>query len=102
MKEATQSDYVVNFSSYAIDNPEIIDNSGLMLLHLLVSCGVKKVMLAGMDGYSGYQNEDYIDKKLEYDFSKQAETRNSLISAEIKKLENFITIEFITPTHYEL
>ena len=100
MEEATQADYVVNFSSYAVNNPEIIDNSGLMLLHLLVACGVKEVKIAGMDGYSGYENNDYIDEKLEYDFSKQANLRNSLISSEICEIQKLVNIKFITPTYY--
>lgn len=100
MKEAKKADYIVNFSSYALDNPEIIDNSGLMLLNLLVACGVKKVSIAGMDGYSGYSG-DYINDNLEHDFSKQAEMRNNLISTEVKKLSNYIDMSFITPTQYQ-
>ena len=100
MKEATSSDYIVNFASYSINNPEIVDNSGLMLLRLLIACGVKEVKIAGMDGYSGYQNSDYIDSNLEYDFSKQAERRNAFVSVELKDIEKLIHIEFITPTQY--
>lgn len=100
MKEAKKADYVVNFSSYALDNPDIIDNSGLMLLNLLVACGVKKVSIAGMDGYSGY-SKDYMNPTLEHDFSQQAEIRNNLISTELKILSNYIDMSFITPTYYQ-
>ena len=97
-----QTDFVVNFSSYASKNAEIIDNSGLMLLRLLVSLGVKKVSVAGMDGYSVYQGNDYFDVELEYDFSKEAALRNRLISTEIKELQKMIDIHFITPTYYDI
>ena len=43
---------------------------------------------------------DYIDEKLEYDFSKQANLRNSLISSEICEIQKLVNIKFITPTYY--
>lgn len=100
MKDFTHSDYVVNFSSYASKEPEIIDNSGLMLLRLLRTIGVKRAALAGMDGYSAYGGNNYIDQNLEHDFSKEAERRNKLISEEIKELKKQIEITFITSTRY--
>ena len=102
MKDCQKSDYMVNFSSYASKTPEIIDNSGLMLLKLLVAIGVKSVSLAGMDGYSQYSKNDYINQNLEYDFSKESELRNRLISDELKELAKQIQITFITPTKYTI
>lgn len=101
MKEAVKSDYVVNFASYASNEPEIIDNSGIMALKLLIDLGVKAVRIAGMDGYSGIQNSDYYDRNLDYDFSAEAEKRNQLICNEIEKIRKKIQIEFLTPTYYE-
>ncbi len=102
MTDCIQTDFVVNFSSYASKHAEIIDNSGLMLLRLLVAIGVRKVSVAGMDGYSVYQGKDYFDEDLEHDFSKEAKLRNSLISEEIKELQRLIDIQFITPTYYSV
>lgn len=102
MKDCTQSDYTVNFSSYASKKPEIIDNSGLMVLRLLVAIGIKEVSIAGMDGYSTYQDNDYFDEKLEYDFSNEAATRNILISDELKEIQKLLKIHFITPTYYRV
>ena len=102
MKECTQTDYVVNFASYASEKPEIIDNSGLMALRLLAALGVKQVKIAGMDGYSAYQNNDYFDRNLVFDFSKEANLRNTLISSEINEIQKQIKLHFITPTHYNL
>ncbi len=45
MKECQQTDYVVNFASYASASPEIIDNSGFMVLRLLIAVAVKKFRL---------------------------------------------------------
>lgn len=102
MKEAVSYDYVVNFASYASNESDIIDNSGIMALKLLIELGVKSVRVAGMDGYSGIQNSDYYDRKLDYDFSSEAERRNQLISNEIEKIRKKIMIHFLTPTYYEI
>ena len=102
MKECISTDYVVNFASYASDKPEIIDNSGVMLLRLLVSLGVKDVAIAGMDGYTSGSGTHYYDKNLEYDFSKEAELRDILISQEMKDIKKSMNIRFITPTTYIL
>lgn len=102
MQDCTQSDYMINFASYALQNPDIIDNSGLMLLNLLVAVGVKEVAIAGMDGYSVHQGENYYDQQLEYDFSEHAVYRNTLISEELQKVQRMIKLSFITPTYYTL
>ncbi|MBQ8148540.1 MAG: aldolase catalytic domain-containing protein [Lachnospiraceae bacterium] len=100
MKEAEQYDYMVNFASYTSAESEIIDNSGVMALKLLIAIGVKQVRIAGMDGYSGIQNGDYFDRNLDYDFSTEAEKRNRLISAEMEQIKKKIQLQFLTPTHY--
>ena len=102
MKEASRKDYVVNFASYASRHPEIIDNSVLMLLKLLTAADVKEVMIAGMDGYSETDRAVYYDSELDYDFSKDAEKRNALISAELKEIRQHLKLDFITPTVYQV
>lgn len=102
MHSCVQSGYVVNFASYASKRPDIIDNSGLMLLKVLVAAGVKKVSIAGMDGYSARQDGDYFDKQFAYDFSSQAAKRNGLISEELRDIQRVMKLKFITPTQYEI
>lgn len=102
MKEAKKADFVVNFSSYASDKADIIDNSGVMLLKLLQAIGIKEAAVAGMDGYSPDSGNVYFDKTLEHDFSSQAETRNRLIAGELKDIEKTMKLRFITPTYYEM
>ena len=101
MQEATQRDYVVNFSSYASKDADIIDNSALMLLKLLRDIGVKEVKIAGMDGYSEAATV-YYDNELNYDFSKEALKRNKLISDELREIGRTISLKFVTPTAYDL
>lgn len=98
LRKEAQGDYVVNFASYALNAPEILDNSALMLLRLLETCGVREIWIAGMDGYSAQYGGDYYEPGLEYDFSREAERRNALISAELRDLQ--IQLHFLTPTAY--
>jgi len=100
MKEAEHADYVVNFASYSLKEPDIVDNSGLMLLRLLIACGVKEVTIAGMDGYDLRRDGNYLDQNLEYDFSGQAERRNELLSAELREISGRLRLRFLTPTAY--
>lgn len=102
MKNCENTDYVVNFASYASSNPEIIDNSGVMALKLLIAIGLKEVFVAGMDGYSNRQNINYYDSKLEYDFSDVAEKRNRYISEEMRGINKLLKLNFITPTAYSI
>lgn len=102
MKDAASYDYMVHFASYASEVPEIRENSGIMALKLLLAIGVKKVYVAGMDGYSyTRQKENYVEENLEYDFSKEAEIRNRAIKEEIAKLKKNLEIIFVTPTLYD-
>lgn len=95
------SNYVVDFSTYAPKDAEIIDNSGIMLLNILFRIQPKKVFIAGMDGYPNNESISYFDEELEFDFSKDAIKRNELISKEILRINKKLNIEFITPTIYK-
>lgn len=98
--ESRDYDYIVNYSSYCIDNPDIGDNSGLMLLKLLQRLEVKEVAIAGLDGYKA-NSMNYYDKALNAKFVKQEE-RNQQITDELRKIEKSIYLNFITPTLYLL
>ena len=79
----------------------IVDNSGLMLMRLLVSLGVKNVKLAGMDGYQADAG-NYYNNQLEYNFSSKLAERNISIEQELKKISKNLKISFITPTVYKI
>lgn len=102
MSDVEKKDYVVEFSKYSSDKPEIVDNSGLMLLRLLISLGVKRVLVYGLDGYSEYYGKDYYDHNLEYVFASDAKKRNELISEELRKINEELKLEFKTPTNYRI
>ena len=102
MKECTDADYVLNFSSYASAHDVIVDNSGLMLLRVLMAAGVRRVTIAGMDGYAVENRKNYYNEDLEYDFSRGAELRNRLISGELRVIGEHMDIRFLTPTQYQV
>lgn len=102
VKEQDSAEYIVNFASYSLKHPEIVDNSALMLLRLLIAAEVKEVEIAGMDGYSERENSDYYNEDLYYDFSKEAVLRNRLISEELNDINKYLKIKFITPTIYKI
>lgn len=100
MKEATQKDYVFNYSSYTSEFPDIVDNAALMLLRLLISCGVSEVTIAGMDGYVSGPENVYYNEEIRYDYSSKAELRNELISTELQSIGRSLRLIFITPSLY--
>lgn len=102
MKDAETFDYMVNFSSYSSKYAEIIDNSGLMILKILIAAGVKEVYVAGMDGYTEDSETAYYDTSLYYDFSKAARERNRLISEELAEISRHLKMHFLTPTVYKV
>ena len=74
-----------------------------MLLRLLSAVGVREVTIAGMDGYSSREfTRNYFSRDWEFDFSKEAEKRNRLISEDLKEIRKSLSFRFLTPTVYEI
>ena len=102
MREAENYEYKLNFSSYAAKSKEIMENAGLMCINLLMSLGVKRVNLAGLDGYDTENRGNYLNSGLEYDFTPEVlKIRNQLIREEMKKQREQIELNFITESVYE-
>ncbi len=77
------------------------DNAGLMLVKLLIQLGVKKILIAGMDGYSVNAYENYADQRMNFHTEKEmAEKRNSGIINVLMELKNCVDIEFLTTPRY--
>lgn len=92
--------YVLNFKSLIDDTAEFPDNSMAMLLRFLQRANVKKVFMAGFDGYTPY-NLNYLDASMEYDFIKnKAEYLNNYATSFLKNYAKRTAVEFITPTQY--
>ena len=77
------------------------DNAGLMLIRFLILQGVKKVYIAGMDGYSPNPEENYADQAMDIYTKKQtAENKNAGMIAVLKAYRNAIGIEMLTTPKY--
>lgn len=77
------------------------DNAGLMLIKFLADQGVKKVLIAGMDGYSPNPDENYADQKMNFFTEKElAEKKNAGMIAVLKEYQQLIDIEMLTTPKY--
>lgn len=94
-------EYILNFSTLIDSETEIIDNSLIMLLKVLISMNVKEVTLAGFDGYD-CDNSNYLNINMEYDFVKgKANYLNNYTRNFIQKNSKKISILFLTNSKYE-
>ena len=92
----------INYSSYLSEVPEIADNPTLMMIRVLMAAGIKKVSIAGFDGYGAVAAENYYDKNLAMGTSVELKIkRNLLIQDEIKRIRDLIDISFVTRSKYE-
>lgn len=94
--------YKVNYSSYLNTDKLVFDDAGLMLLNLLKRCDVKKVALAGFDGFSSKNKYHYYSNEaglsLEPLFPEDKTTR---IALQIEQLKENMDIIFVTTSQYD-
>ncbi|MGN1303817.1 MAG: aldolase catalytic domain-containing protein [Oscillospiraceae bacterium] len=92
----------VNYSSYLNEDEAISDNSGLMLINVLKKAGVNKISLAGYDGFSYSEVDNYCDEKLmnNVKFERQAKLNES-IKKYFVNIRKIMKISFITPSIYD-
>lgn len=95
--------FVLNYADWIIDDGKVRDSSLVIALKLLNRCNVKKVILAGFDGFSVNVNENYYDTYLRHPIKeKQADDYNEFYKRLIQDYRNLgMKIEFLTPSKYE-
>ena len=94
-------DYTLNYSSLIDEDADIIDNSFIMLLKALVKAGVKKVNVAGFDGYSE-DTLNFINPEMEYTFIKdRTEELNQYAKDKLAELASDIKVNFVTTSLYK-
>lgn len=77
------------------------DNAGLMLAKLLIQLGVKRIYIAGMDGYSVNPDENYADQKMNFYTEKElAEKKNAGMISVLRELNKSVNFEFVTTPRY--
>lgn len=77
------------------------DNAGLMLAKLLIQLGVKKIYIAGMDGYSVNPDENYADQRMNlYSEKEIAEKKNAGMITVLKEIRQMADVEFVTTPRF--
>lgn len=95
-------DFTVNYASLVCkENAVIYDNPLVLLLNLLVRLDVKKVSLAGFDGYDDNISENYYKEyaPLLYDTTNVL-SRNESIKSFLKEISSKIEVISLTQTRY--
>ena len=92
----------VNYFSLINDITEIKDNSALMLIKLFIELGVKKVFLAGLDGYVYEANKNYYNERMVFVTNNDMMVKmNMSVMEMLEKYNKEIDIEFITDSLYQ-
>ena len=77
------------------------DNAGMMLIKYLISLGARKILIAGMDGYSVDPTQNYADQKMNFYTQKATfEAMNEGLNEAMRQFAQKIEVEFVTfPKH---
>lgn len=94
-------DYTLNYSSLIDPDAEIIDNSFVMLLNVLVKTGVRRAACAGFDGYRCH-GENYFNSDMDYRIAREkSQGINRYVTETLRRLAGTLDIEFVTDTLYQ-
>lgn len=94
---------IVNYADLLNSSIDVSDNTGMMLLKLLVKASVKSVTLAGFDGFKKNPVWNYYDETMVGSIDPEAfSKKNKGINVQLNKRNKEMKIEFLTPTKYIL
>ena len=87
----------IRYADFLNNQEAVQDNAGLMLVKFLIHAEVKKIYLAGMDGYSVDSSSNYADGNLTmYTKKAHAEAMNVGMSKVLSTFSQEIPIKFLT------
>jgi len=90
-----------NYSKLMNEIEAVKDNAGMMLIQYLIMLGVKKIVLAGMDGYSHEASRNYANDELELITTNSIwDAMNEGMEIMLKRFNNSVEIEFLTTPRY--
>lgn len=73
------------------------DNAGLMLIKFLINLGIKRIYIAGMDGYTPNTDENYANQERNFFTGEDiAKKKNARIISVLKQYREQVILEFIT------
>lgn len=89
------------YSELLNDVEAVKDNAGLMLVKFLINMGVRKVVIAGIDGYSVNPAENFADNKMSFYTQKAIfEAMNAGLNKVLNKYKEDIELEYLTIPKY--
>lgn len=100
------TDIFVNYHSYIEDAGNYFDNSTIMLLNLLKKTEVKKISIAGFDGFdenldTNFYDQSFYESRLHSDFITMNEAIEEMLRGYSQKISGKIKISFLTPSRFE-
>jgi 4-hydroxy 2-oxovalerate aldolase len=85
------------------EQPMVRDNAGMMLICFLIKLGMKKVFIAGMDGYSVEPDRNFINDHMSFYAQKGTfEAMNEGMANVLRQYRDKIEMEFLTKPRYIL
>lgn len=100
--ETFNFDYIINYSSY-LGIGSGADNAGAMLIRLLSKTNIKKLYLAGFDGFNPNTDENYcVQNNSAILESENANQKNQSISAQLKNALCNVPYKLLTPSKYDI
>lgn len=94
---------ILNYFSYTNEEQCISDNAGLMCFNLLKKIGVTEVLLAGFDGFSSKNEDNYFNTSMCLDVgTERAVNMNKAIAEKLQQLGTQMKISYFTNSKYEV
>ncbi len=102
LKSEVDRALIFNYSSL-LGEGDASDNAGAMLIRILKNGGVRKIYLAGFDGFDVDSSNNYavdgFKKSMDYDVAMK---KNNDICKQLKLALSGVEYEFVTPSKYEI
>lgn len=99
IRDIQDRDYIVNYNSLVYFKEEYCDDSTLMLLNLLNRMEIRRVSVAGFDGYRNGEMNFFTEQ---FDRKSKHLSRSVLIKNILKTVFDNIKIEFLTESEYQV
>jgi 4-hydroxy 2-oxovalerate aldolase len=91
----------VDYKELINNHPIVRDNAGMMFICFLIKLGIKKVFIAGMDGYSVEPDRNFINDHMSFFAQKGTfEAMNEGMVNVLRQYMEKIEIEFVTEPRY--
>lgn len=91
----------MKYRELLVDDESVKDNAGMMAIKFLTSLGVKKVYLAGFDGYAHDTGENYGDEVMSFIMRNAVlDATNMGIKKMLTKFSKKMDIKFLTAPRY--